>query len=134
MKASALLAVAVLALGGCSGFDGPAAATEALLLQVDSIEVLTEGGGGFSGSGAAGSARVSILANGWLRDGCSSLGEVTQSRADNVVTVTIPVTRRGEVCTAMVQAVSHPVVLEGLFAPGDYVVRVNSAEQRFRIG
>jgi hypothetical protein len=31
--------------------------------------------------------------------------------------VTIPVTRRGEVCTAMVQAVSHPVVLEGSLPP-----------------
>jgi len=133
LRAAASVLLAALPLAACSGFDGPATATEVLLLQVDSVEVLTDGGGFGGAAGPAGS-RVSIIANGFLRDGCSSLGDVSQSRAGNVVTVTITVARRGEVCTAVAPPVSHPVVLDGLFAPGDYVVRVNDTEKRFRIG
>lgn len=121
-KWRAALALAALPLLAC---EPPTAATETDRLTVEKVEVrILE----------SFPVQVSAAVSGYLRDGCESLGETTQSRSGNTITVTIATKRDTErSCIQVISPVSQNVRLEGAFEAGTYVVRVNGVEQTFRV-
>ena len=71
---------------------------------------------------------------GYLPDGCTRLDQVRQSREGNVITVTITTLReRDAICILSIEIVERNIALEGSYLPGDYVLRVNDVERRFRL-
>lgn len=71
---------------------------------------------------------------GYLPDGCTRLDQVTQSRDGNVITVSITTLReRDAQCIQRIEPVSQTIALEGGYLPGEYVLRVNGVERRFRL-
>ena len=71
---------------------------------------------------------------GYLPDGCTRLDQVRQSREGNVITVTITTLReRDAICILRIEIVERNIALEGSYLPGDYVLRVNGVERRFRL-
>lgn len=126
-RAGALALTTALLAGGCGGAGHPTRPSHPVtygLLQVETVEVLVA---------ESLPPRVSLRVRGILGDGCTSLDGVRQRRDGNAFTVTIATVRRGAVCIQIAQFVEVPVVLAGPFPPGDYLVRVNGVEARFRI-
>jgi hypothetical protein len=69
---------------------------------------------------------------GVIGDGCTELQGTTQSRAGNVVTITIEAARpRDAICTQIARLYREDIRLEGQFPPGHYVLRVNGVEKPF---
>jgi hypothetical protein len=80
---------------------------------------------------------VQVVAHieGYMANGCYSLGEISQRRDGNQIEVTVLADHSGaEVCTMQLQPIDERVLLEGDFAPGEYTLRVNEVETRFRVG
>jgi hypothetical protein len=78
--------------------------------------------------------QVVAVIDGGLGNGCMSLGEITQFRDGNTITVEINANHSGaEACTMIYQTFSERVQLEGEFAPGDYTLIVNGVEKEFAI-
>jgi hypothetical protein len=122
LRTSVRIAAAALLASACAG--APTAVEESGLLQVDRLDVLVS---------SSVPARVSVRVHGVVGDGCTSLDSIAQRRDGSTVTVTITTLRRGEVCTQVAQLFDQTLTLEGEFAPGDYLVRVNGIEARFRV-
>ncbi|HMQ29319.1 MAG TPA: hypothetical protein PKD53_01275 [Chloroflexaceae bacterium] len=79
---------------------------------------------------------VQVVANiqGYLGNGCMSLGEITQSRSGDTVEVTVPAIHSGaEICTMQLQLIDERVPLEGPFAQGEYTLIVNGVETSFSV-
>jgi hypothetical protein len=72
---------------------------------------------------------------GWLPDGCSEVGDVTQQRDGLTIDVTIPIRRLSTgACIAIAPQVSRNIRLNGSFAEsGAYTVRVNGVEKSFTL-
>jgi hypothetical protein len=70
---------------------------------------------------------------GEIGDGCSRLDSVAQERTANTVVITATLLRQGQQCTMIMQYLNRWVPLGGSFAPGEYLVRANSAEVAFRL-
>jgi inhibitor of cysteine peptidase len=71
---------------------------------------------------------------GYLPDGCTRLDRVSQTRDGNVINVTITTVReRDAICIQRIEVVNRTIALEGSYLPGEYVLRVNGVEQRFRL-
>jgi inhibitor of cysteine peptidase len=103
----------------------PTAATEADRLTVESVEVRIM---------ESFPVQVSAAVKGYLRDGCETLGQTTQSRSGNTITVTIATARdTARSCIQVISRVEQDVRLEGRFDSGTYVVRVNGLERTFRV-
>lgn len=66
-------------------------------------------------------------------EACTVVDAVQQVRRGNTIEVTISTARAGEICAQVVIDIEHSVRLEGSFAPGEYLLRVNGVERRFRI-
>lgn len=64
---------------------------------------------------------------------CTRVGEITQTRTGNVVEVTIQSYWTSEFCVMSLVNIDHTFRLTGPFAPGEYLVRVNGVEARFRV-
>jgi hypothetical protein len=77
--------------------------------------------------------RPQAYVEGEIGDGCSRLDSITQERTANVVTITATLRRQGQQCTMVMQYLNRWVPLDGSFAPGEYVVRANSAALAFRL-
>ena len=77
--------------------------------------------------------RPQAFVEGEIGDGCSHLDSIAQTRAENAVAITATLRRQGEVCTMIMQYLNRWVPLDGSFAPGDYIVRANSASVAFRL-
>lgn len=78
--------------------------------------------------------QIQVRFQGYLGDGCTSLGEITQQRDGNTISITVSGTHSGaEVCTAIAQILDETRTFEGPFAPGEVVVRVNGVETRVTI-
>ena len=78
--------------------------------------------------------QVAVLVSGTLSDGCTVFHEATQVRTGTTIEVTITTIRGNEtLCPDMIQDFTQTITLEGDFPPGDYTVRVNGIEQRFKI-
>lgn len=79
---------------------------------------------------------VQVIAHvrGFLGDGCTSLGAITQERTGNTIKVTIAATHSGaEVCTMIAPMVDERISLEGEFPAGEYVVEVNGVATTFQV-
>jgi inhibitor of cysteine peptidase len=71
---------------------------------------------------------------GYLPDGCTWLDRVSQTRDGNVISVTITTLReRDAICIQRIEVVNRTIALEGTYLPGEYVLRVNGVERRFRL-
>lgn len=118
----AALALAGLTLLGCESPTSPA--READRLTVESVEVrILE----------SFPVQVSALVTGYLRDGCETLGATTQTRSGSTITVTIATDRDDGPCIQVISPVHQDVRLDGRFAAGTYVLRVNGLERTFRV-
>jgi inhibitor of cysteine peptidase len=72
---------------------------------------------------------------GWLPDGCSEVGDITQQREGFTINVTITIRRLSTgACIAIAPQVSRNIRLNGSFAEsGAYTVRVNGVEKSFTL-
>lgn len=70
---------------------------------------------------------------GEIGDGCNRLDSITRQRTANTVAITATLRRQGQQCTMIMQYLNRWVPLDGSFAPGEYIVRANSAEVAFRL-
>jgi len=77
--------------------------------------------------------RPQAYVEGEIGDGCSRLDSITQERTANTVAITATLRRQGQQCTMIMQYLNRWVPLDGSFAPGEYVVRANSATVAFRL-
>jgi hypothetical protein len=73
--------------------------------------------------------------DGWLPDGCSEVGDITQQRTGRTIDVTITIRRLSTgACIAIAPQVSRNIRLNGSFAEsGAYTVRVNRIEKTFTL-
>lgn len=121
---SLLLALGLLAACGAQPTPqgGPARSEPA---QIDTVTVHTR---------ESNPVQVVAQIQGQLGNGCMSLGQITQRREGNLVEVTVLANHSGaEVCTMQLQLIDQELELEGPFAPGDYLLRVNGVEQPFSV-
>jgi hypothetical protein len=77
--------------------------------------------------------RPQAFVQGELGDGCNSLEGIRRQRQGNTVDIAVTYKRAGEVCTMIFQYLNEWVPLEGVADPGEYVVRANGTEVRFRL-
>jgi hypothetical protein len=79
-------------------------------------------------------AQVTLDVTGQFPNVCTAVDGVTQTRSGNRVEVHIRTRSTSEICILIYpEPTLVRVPLQGGFAPGDYVVRVNGFETRFRI-
>ena len=64
---------------------------------------------------------------------CTKVGPVTQLRRGNLIDVRLDTYWPAQYCVMSWVQIEHTTELQGPFAPGDYVVRANGVEARFRI-
>lgn len=80
------------------------------------------------------STAVEVLVKGALPDTCAELARVTQTRTGRYVSVSLAMrTPRGRVCAAVARPYRFYLPLDGHFAPGNYVLRLNGAAHPFQI-
>jgi hypothetical protein len=78
--------------------------------------------------------QVHIVVNGFLRDGCTTLNEITQQRDGNTISVHITTKRpKDAFCIQVIKEVQERIPLEGNFPTGRYKVIVNNVEKEFEI-
>jgi hypothetical protein len=118
-----ILCLAVLLAAGCSPAPTTPDAPERFnpgLLDVSSARVEV----------APGRAVLHIVGGGAP---CTRVGLVTQRRQGAVIDVRVETYWNAPVCILLLVQVNHAVELAGPLAPGEYTVRVNGVETRFRI-
>jgi hypothetical protein len=64
---------------------------------------------------------------------CTIVGPVTQQRRGNVIEVRLETYWTAEYCILSFVEIRYTTPLQGPFEPGDYVVRANGVETRFKI-
>jgi len=122
MRHPALLLALALAGSAC---ENPNTAFEVVPLRVESVEVVVLGSSPF---------QIEAVVVGTLPTACSTIDTVSQRREGNVVEVTVLArTQRGQACIAVLKGVTERVRLDGTFTPGEYVLRANGVESRFRV-
>ena len=79
--------------------------------------------------------QITAKVDGWLPDGCSEVGDITQQRTGRTIDVTITIRRLTTgACIAIAPQVSRSIRLNGSFAEsGAYTVRVNGVEKSFTL-
>jgi inhibitor of cysteine peptidase len=79
--------------------------------------------------------QIHAKVDGWLPDGCSEVGDITQQRSGRTIDVTITIRRLTTgACIAIAPQVSRNIRLNGSFAEsGAYTVRVNGVEKTFTL-
>jgi hypothetical protein len=116
-------AVLLLALAACH--SDPQAPTDPQVIvrpiQIDSVQVVTEG---------APAAHV----RGIVGDGCTEISAVTQARTGASIEITILSTRPAEaICSQIAKVYDAVLPLTGPFPAGAYVVKVNGVEAQFAL-
>jgi hypothetical protein len=116
-------ALAALLLVACGRSPAAPAPTQVIRpIQVDAVQVLVEG------------SQVSARVHGVIGDGCTELAGVTITREDTSVSITIRSQRPADaICTQIARLYDEVVRIPGEFAPGHYVLRVNSIETAFDV-
>jgi hypothetical protein len=110
-----------LTLSGCDNLSSPSADG---LLPIDEVVVHIAG---------STPVQASVQVVGYLPDGCTSLGEITQNRVGNALSIVITTRRSGGYCIQVIELVEKWITLKGSFPPGDYVVQVNGLVRKFRV-
>ena len=77
--------------------------------------------------------QVTAQVVGYLPEGCTSLGEIAQTRAGNAIGIVIATRRSGGYCVQVIELVEKWVALKGSFPPGDYVLQVNDRVRKFHV-
>ena len=79
--------------------------------------------------------QIIVKVEGWLPDGCSEVGDITQQRSGFTIDVTITIRRLSTgACIAIAPQVTRNIRLNGSFAEsGAYTVRVNGVEKSFTL-
>lgn len=77
--------------------------------------------------------RPQAYVEGNLGDGCTRLLPLSQRRVGNRVDITVSSVREGDVCTMIMQFVDEWLPLQGVEAPGAYLVRANAATVEFQL-
>jgi hypothetical protein len=84
--------------------------------------------------GAGVPVAVEAHVQGVVGDGCSAVHSVKQERSGSTVTITILRERpTNAICTQIARLYDARIPLEGTFAPGAFLVRVNDAERAFTV-
>ena len=79
--------------------------------------------------------RVEVLVKGSFPDSCTDLHNMSQSRAENLVTVNLNMRRpQGVMCASVVRPYRYYVMLDGTYGLGHYRLRVNDKVRTFVIG
>jgi hypothetical protein len=121
-RESGALALAFLAVA-CAGPSDPDRLVEPI--HVDSVDVLV---------GTGEPASVDAHVQGVIGDGCSTLHSTTQARSGSTVTISIMRERPADaICTQIALLYDDRIRLEGTFARGSYVLRVNGVERPFSV-
>ncbi len=69
---------------------------------------------------------VEVLIKGGFPDACTQLSSVSQERAGNLIRVNLEMRRpQGVLCASVVRPYRFYLMLDGLFGPGHYSLRVN---------
>jgi inhibitor of cysteine peptidase len=79
--------------------------------------------------------QVQAHVKGWLGDGCTSMGEITQTREENTFKVNIPTQRPAEaICTQQLVGFEQTIPLDVAGLPkGTYTVDVNGVTETFTL-
>jgi hypothetical protein len=78
--------------------------------------------------------QVNAVVRGTLPDSCTEVGQISQERSGNAITVTIPTTRDPlALCAQALVPVEVTVALDGDFPSGEYTVTVNGVTVSFRV-
>jgi inhibitor of cysteine peptidase len=79
--------------------------------------------------------QIMVKVDGWLPDGCSEVGDITQTRDGFSIDVSITIRRLSAgACIAIAPQVTRNIRLNGSFAEsGSYRVRVNGVEKSFTL-
>ena len=78
--------------------------------------------------------QVHAVVRGTLPDSCTEIGQISQERSGNAITVTIPTTRDPlALCAQALVPVEVTVSLDGDFPSGEYTVTVNGVTETFRV-
>jgi len=118
-----LAGVLLAAVVGCHSVGGPALVPGTLPVEAVDVVVLES----FP-------YQLRAQVRGYLPDGCTRLDQISQGRAGSVITVTITTLReRDAICIQRIEVVERTIPLEGGYLPGEYVLRVNGVERRFRL-
>lgn len=78
-----------------------------------------------SAAGAGAQVPVEVVVKGALPDGCSELHTVDQRRAGHFIYLDVQMRRpRGVSCIRVERPFRYYTTLEGLYGPGDYIIRI----------
>jgi hypothetical protein len=78
--------------------------------------------------------QAAIVVEGYLRDSCTTLHEITQRREGNTVYVHITTKRpKDAICAQVITEIQEYIKLDGVFPPGNYKVIVNGVEKEFQV-
>lgn len=77
--------------------------------------------------------RPQAFLEGEIGDGCNSLQPLAQQRDGNTIDVSVTYRRQGEVCTMIMQLLNQWLPLDGAFATGAYLLRVNDQRVPFQL-
>ncbi len=78
--------------------------------------------------------QINVVVNGFLRDGCTTLNEITQQRNENTIHIHITTKRpKDKSCIQVIEEVTERIPVEGGFLPGHYRVIVNEVGEEFDI-
>jgi hypothetical protein len=81
----------------------------------------------------AGVPQVEVEVEGEPQNSCAKLLPIRQSRVGNVVTLTVETTSSAGPCSLIAYLLRDRVKLDGSFPPGEYVVRANGVERKFKL-
>lgn len=115
--------LAILLLGGCYSATATSD-TVRMPARIQQVEVVVEG---------SEPVTVTVVARGYLPDGCSQVADIEQTREDKLFRVSIMTTRpAGMMCTAVIRNFEKSIQLDvtGLSA-GSYRVDVNGIQAHF---
>lgn len=125
MRAQSFVVLASLSLGALHAACSSPTGSDVLVrpIEVDRVDVRV---------GQTFPALVSAHVQGLLGDGCASFHSLRQDRSANTITLTILGQRpREAVCIQIAQIYDADIPLEGQYASGRYVLRVNGVESTF---
>ncbi|NNE46221.1 MAG: hypothetical protein HKN37_06140 [Rhodothermales bacterium] len=78
--------------------------------------------------------RVEVLIKGAFPDSCTELDSVEQERAAHILNVRLQMRRqRGVLCATVVRPYRFYLLLEGLYEPGHYSLKINDSSHPFVI-
>jgi uncharacterized protein YceK len=80
----------------------------------------------------AATTQVEVLIKGAFPDACTQLHSVDQQRAEHILNVTLDMRRpRGVLCASVVRPYRFYLLLDGLYEPGHYSLKINGTSHPF---